>query len=218
MPPTGSSGNSGTGSETRPRGWTRRPPSRSSVPTQANLTRLLERKETVTRQVFYAEGIWDFYFDLFVQRLSAFGERLRGSGPDRGQLLRGPVPGPGHRASGAAPAAVQLRVGGLQPAHLPARGAAPAAAAPSQPLPPGHPAAAPPGQRLGAVERAARGFAQPAGRPGPVGGHAQADLRAADRARAGSRPTWRRSGPAGTRRSPRTCSRSCWAAPRRWSR
>lgn len=46
-------------------------------PTTANLARLLRRKDTVTGQVFYAEGIWDFYFDLFVQRLSAFGERLR---------------------------------------------------------------------------------------------------------------------------------------------
>jgi hypothetical protein len=27
-------------------------------------------------QVLYVEGIWDFYFDLFVQRLSTFGERL----------------------------------------------------------------------------------------------------------------------------------------------
>lgn len=27
--------------------------------------------------MLYVEGIWDFYFDLFVQRLSTFGERLR---------------------------------------------------------------------------------------------------------------------------------------------
>jgi hypothetical protein len=46
-------------------------------PTDANLALLLQRKEALTGQVFYVEGIWDFYFDLFVQRLSAFGERLR---------------------------------------------------------------------------------------------------------------------------------------------
>ena len=46
-------------------------------PTDANLARLLQRKEAIGSQVFYVEGIWDFYFDLFVQRLSAFGERLR---------------------------------------------------------------------------------------------------------------------------------------------
>jgi hypothetical protein len=46
-------------------------------PTDANLALLLRRKEAITSQVFYVEGIWDFYFDLFVQRLSAFGERLR---------------------------------------------------------------------------------------------------------------------------------------------
>jgi hypothetical protein len=37
----------------------------------------LERKQKVGDQVLYLEGIWDFYFDMFVQRLSAFGERLR---------------------------------------------------------------------------------------------------------------------------------------------
>ncbi|HXW78498.1 MAG TPA: hypothetical protein VEJ84_03315 [Acidimicrobiales bacterium] len=46
-------------------------------PTQANLQRLLSAKEDASRRVLYVEGIWDFYFDLFVQRLSAFGERLR---------------------------------------------------------------------------------------------------------------------------------------------
>jgi hypothetical protein len=46
-------------------------------PTDANLKLLLGRKEDISRQVFYGEGIWDFYFDLFVQRLSSFGERLR---------------------------------------------------------------------------------------------------------------------------------------------
>jgi hypothetical protein len=46
-------------------------------PTDANLALLLARKEAVGNRVLYVEGIWDFYFDLFVQRLSAFGERLR---------------------------------------------------------------------------------------------------------------------------------------------
>jgi hypothetical protein len=43
----------------------------------ADLARLLERKDAASTRVLYVEGIWDFYFDLFVQRLSAFGERLR---------------------------------------------------------------------------------------------------------------------------------------------
>jgi len=46
-------------------------------PNEDNLERLLSRKDAVSRRVLYVEGIWDFYFDLFVQRLSAFGERLR---------------------------------------------------------------------------------------------------------------------------------------------
>jgi hypothetical protein len=46
-------------------------------PNEGNLERLLSRKDAVSRRVLYVEGIWDFYFDLFVQRLSAFGERLR---------------------------------------------------------------------------------------------------------------------------------------------
>jgi hypothetical protein len=37
---------------------------------------LLERKQVASNRVLYVEGIWDFYFDLFVQRLSNFGERL----------------------------------------------------------------------------------------------------------------------------------------------
>jgi hypothetical protein len=45
-------------------------------PTSARLRVLLDRKHDVGISVLYAEGIWDFYFDLFVQRLSAFGERL----------------------------------------------------------------------------------------------------------------------------------------------
>ena len=46
-------------------------------PTPARLRVLLERKQAAGGRVLYVEGIWDFYFDLFVQRLSAFGERLR---------------------------------------------------------------------------------------------------------------------------------------------
>jgi hypothetical protein len=46
-------------------------------PTTARLRVLLERKQSVGQRVLYVEGIWDFYFDLFVQRLSTFGERLR---------------------------------------------------------------------------------------------------------------------------------------------
>jgi hypothetical protein len=46
-------------------------------PTSRRLNVLLERKEQVGNQILYVEGIWDFYFDLFVQRLSTFGERLR---------------------------------------------------------------------------------------------------------------------------------------------
>lgn len=46
-------------------------------PTAERLQVLLERKEAVSNHVLYVEGIWDFYFDLFVQRLSSFGERLR---------------------------------------------------------------------------------------------------------------------------------------------
>jgi hypothetical protein len=46
-------------------------------PTSSRLQLLLERKQAVGNRVLYVEGIWDFYFDLFVQRLSSFGERLR---------------------------------------------------------------------------------------------------------------------------------------------
>ncbi|MCC5635160.1 hypothetical protein LC593_04690 [Nostoc sp. CHAB 5844] len=46
-------------------------------PTTERLQVLLERKQQVGDRVLYVEGIWDFYFDLFVQRLSSFGERLR---------------------------------------------------------------------------------------------------------------------------------------------
>jgi hypothetical protein len=46
-------------------------------PTSDRLKVLLQRKQSVGNRVLYVEGIWDFYFDLFVQRLSTFGERLR---------------------------------------------------------------------------------------------------------------------------------------------
>jgi hypothetical protein len=42
-----------------------------------NIALLLSRKESASNRVLYVEGIWDFYFDLFVQRLSTLGERLR---------------------------------------------------------------------------------------------------------------------------------------------
>src|SRR6266700_7115883 len=45
-------------------------------PGSERLRVLLERKEVASSRVLYVEGIWDFYFDLFVQRLSSFGERL----------------------------------------------------------------------------------------------------------------------------------------------
>src|SRR6202043_139831 len=46
-------------------------------PSADRLRVLLERKQVAGNRVLYVEGIWDFYFDLFVQRLSSFGERLR---------------------------------------------------------------------------------------------------------------------------------------------
>lgn len=46
-------------------------------PTPERFRVLLERKQAVSNRVLYVEGIWDFYFDLFIQRLSTFGERLR---------------------------------------------------------------------------------------------------------------------------------------------
>jgi hypothetical protein len=46
-------------------------------PDPARLDRLLVRKQQMGMQVLYVEGIWDFYFDLFVQRLSSFGDYLR---------------------------------------------------------------------------------------------------------------------------------------------
>jgi hypothetical protein len=46
-------------------------------PSDGNLALFLSRKEAASNRVLYVEGIWDFYFDLFVQRLSTLGERLR---------------------------------------------------------------------------------------------------------------------------------------------
>lgn len=46
-------------------------------PTVERLQVLLKRKHQVGLRILYVEGIWDFYFDLFSQRLSSFGERLR---------------------------------------------------------------------------------------------------------------------------------------------
>ncbi len=46
-------------------------------PTTDRFQVLLTRKQAAGNRVLHAEGIWDFYFDLFVQRLSTFGERLR---------------------------------------------------------------------------------------------------------------------------------------------
>jgi hypothetical protein len=46
-------------------------------PTERRLRVLLERKQAAGNRILYVEGIWDFYFDLFVQRLSSFAERLR---------------------------------------------------------------------------------------------------------------------------------------------
>src|SRR2546422_4290625 len=45
-------------------------------PTSERLRVLLQRKEVAGNRVLYVEGVWDFYFDLFVQRLSSFSERL----------------------------------------------------------------------------------------------------------------------------------------------
>ena len=45
-------------------------------PTSERLHVLLQRKEVAGNRVLYVEGVWDFYFDLFVQRLSSFSERL----------------------------------------------------------------------------------------------------------------------------------------------
>jgi hypothetical protein len=38
---------------------------------------VLSRKDAVAARVLYVEGLWAFFFDLFVQRLAPFAERLR---------------------------------------------------------------------------------------------------------------------------------------------
>ena len=48
-----------------------------SAPAQPVLLRVLDRKQAVTPKVLHVEAVWDFYHDLFTQRLSAFGPRLR---------------------------------------------------------------------------------------------------------------------------------------------
>jgi hypothetical protein len=46
-------------------------------PTPERLQLVLHRKDEVSRRVLYVEGLWAFFFELFVQRLAAFAERLR---------------------------------------------------------------------------------------------------------------------------------------------
>lgn len=46
-------------------------------PTSSRLRLVLLRKDGVAQRVLYVEGLWAFFFDLFVQRLATFGERLR---------------------------------------------------------------------------------------------------------------------------------------------
>lgn len=43
----------------------------------AELAAVLDVKQAITPAVLHVETVWDFYHDLFTQRLSAFGERLR---------------------------------------------------------------------------------------------------------------------------------------------
>ena len=38
---------------------------------------MLTRKDGVSQRIMYVEGLWAFFFELFVQRLASFGERLR---------------------------------------------------------------------------------------------------------------------------------------------
>jgi hypothetical protein len=46
-------------------------------PAFARVQLVLQRKDDVARRVLYVEGLWAFFFELFVQRLAAFAERLR---------------------------------------------------------------------------------------------------------------------------------------------
>ena len=47
------------------------------TPGPATLQRALARKDAALSRVLYVEAIWDFYHDIFVQRLSSFGPPLR---------------------------------------------------------------------------------------------------------------------------------------------
>lgn len=46
-------------------------------PTSSRLQLVLTRKDGVSQRIMYVEGLWAFFFELFVQRLASFGERLR---------------------------------------------------------------------------------------------------------------------------------------------
>jgi hypothetical protein len=46
-------------------------------PTPSRLRLVLVRKDAVAERVLYVESLWTFFFDLFVQRLASFAERLR---------------------------------------------------------------------------------------------------------------------------------------------
>jgi hypothetical protein len=46
-------------------------------PSTERLATVLHRKDVVGASVQFVEGIWDFYMDMFVQRLSSYADRLR---------------------------------------------------------------------------------------------------------------------------------------------
>ena len=118
------------------------------------------RKERAHDWVRAIERIWDFYFELFGQRQSRFGDWLLALRPDRSRLLPGRVHGARRRAVDPGPPPVLATCApGFSPATF-RRGhpAAPARAA-AQPVPAG-PAALPPArQPVDARGRAARGAA-----------------------------------------------------------
>ena len=149
---------------------------------------------------------------LGVRRAAARGR------PDRRELLRGPLRRDGDRQADAGAAALQLRRLGVQPRDLPARRADRAAAQAPQPVSARHAAAAPARERLGDVERAARGLAQLAGRPRPVGRRFPSASSPASPARRSCPSRSPASGRAGTRRRRPTCWRCCSAARPRSSR
>ena len=127
-----------------------------------------------------------------------------GGGPDRSQLLRGPVPRAGHGPADPDPAPVQLCLIGIRAADVPPRRAAAQAAQPSQPLPARRAAPAPAGRGVGHVQRAPRDVPQPPGRPGTVGRAPADDLRPAHWRRAVARTGRNDLGPMaqGDRRGP----------------